>query len=551
MNTRTTKVLVSKERSPYLSFLGLLALGVVFVALVVPASVHARPEIGIMPVHVIYPASENQWVGVFIQEELTRQFTMSQQFSILPAEVMRYWYKKLKVSFDEKYQREHFHQMRLKILVVAGLQKVLKRTSLQIQVHTLHNNQVLQSSSQATHPWNPPDQFFTSLFAQLAKEHPALEKLQYHPQNFTWEGLKAFYNWKALLTQNTKPLDWSYQKQQLELLEFNDPSLKPLTQSTLAKLLISESTASQPLKVALLEQAEDALKNVLSLNTDDDEAHTLSALILYLKNEKNLAKAEVVVANAQNPYNGLAWVMYGITIGKRYEDGERFIQTGLKLYPFHLLVKSNIHPFYNLIPKLQSWISVEESAESQEYQQWIKEGQALFSQHQWKLAEDQFQKAHQAFPLQLEPQILTVRTFIQQNRYADALKLLNQLQEKYPENDQIVYYQGVIQEQLQYYTEAESYYRKALHLKAENPKTLLRLAAILVKTKRYEEAQSFLESLTRKYPTYVAGWGALGQLYKKLEMLDKAQAAFEEALRLDPENSKIQKNLEVIETQTD
>ena len=75
---------------------------------------------------------------------------------------------------------------------------------------------------------------------------------------------------------------------------------------------------------------------------------------------------------------------------------------------------------------------------------------------------------------------------------------------------------------------------------------MLRLSTLLIKTGKYEEAQSFLESLTRKYPDYTVGWWNLGFLYQKLDELESAEQALEEVVRLDPANTRVQAQLERI-----
>ena len=83
-------------------------------------------------------------------------------------------------------------------------------------------------------------------------------------------------------------------------------------------------------------------------------------------------------------------------------------------------------------------------------------------------------------------------------------------------------------------------------MEPENHRALLRLSTLLIKTGKYEEAQSFLESLTRKYPDYTVGWGNVSLLYQKLDELESAEQALEEVVRLDPANTRDQAQLERI-----
>ena len=72
----------------------------------------------------------------------------------------------------------------------------------------------------------------------------------------------------------------------------------------------------------------------------------------------------------------------------------------------------------------------------------------------------------------------------------------------------------------------------------------LRLGSVLIKLGKREEARSFLESLTQKFPEYSAAWWNLGIVYLHLGEIDLAEFAWEETLRLEPENSQVRVSLE-------
>lgn len=66
---------------------------------------------------------------------------------------------------------------------------------------------------------------------------------------------------------------------------------------------------------------------------------------------------------------------------------------------------------------------------------------------------------------------------------------------------------------------------------------------MLIRRKRYNEAQSFLESLTSKYPDYAVAWWNLGVLHRKLRQPKQAQQAWERALQVEPDNERIRSAL--------
>ena len=67
---------------------------------------------------------------------------------------------------------------------------------------------------------------------------------------------------------------------------------------------------------------------------------------------------------------------------------------------------------------------------------------------------------------------------------------------------------------------------------------------MLIKLWKRHEARSVLESLTRKYPIYSVAWWNLGIVYYQLGELQLAETAWEEALRLEPDNSQIRLRIE-------
>ena len=103
---------------------------------------------------------------------------------------------------------------------------------------------------------------------------------------------------------------------------------------------------------------------------------------------------------------------------------------------------------------------------------------------------------------------------------------------------------GYAHEKLKHHEKAESLYREVLHLKPEHHKALLRLGAVLIKLGKRQEARSFLESLTQKYPMYTVAWWNLGIIYYQLGELELAETAWEESLRLEPDNNQLRVRLE-------
>ncbi|MFZ9068944.1 MAG: tetratricopeptide repeat protein, partial [bacterium] len=118
--------------------------------------------------------------------------------------------------------------------------------------------------------------------------------------------------------------------------------------------------------------------------------------------------------------------------------------------------------------------------------------------------------------------------------------LMLELRDRFPKNDEVALYLGFSYEKQRDFNLAESLYRESLQLNPENPKSGLRLGTVLIKKGRYEDAKSFLESVTAKFPGYAVAWWNLGLLYRELGEMDQAKMALNTASQLDPNNLQIQ-----------
>ena len=176
----------------------------------------------------------------------------------------------------------------------------------------------------------------------------------------------------------------------------------------------------------------------------------------------------------------------------------------------------------------------------------MNEARELYAQGDWDQSKTMFQDASTLEPELAEAPLFLARIKIAKKDLKGAMRSLNALRKRFPEDAATLLYQGYVYELLKKFSNAEILYRKSLEMEPENHRAMLRLSTLLIKTGKYEEAQSFLESLTRKYPDYTVGWWNLGLLYQKLDELESAEQALEEVVRLDPANTRAQAQLERI-----
>lgn len=513
-----------------------------------------RPVLGIVPFQFAYPTKTFDWAGYFLQEALTHQMVLSRKFAPRSATTMQLWSQKLEIAAFEKVTANTLIKIGLQQLILGELQKVLEYASLRGTFFFLDQNQQFQQVSfQSTFAWGSVDEVIAALFQSLSKIAPSFSDFTPFPQGYQWESLEAFYYWKLQPKRALGSPEWQQYKEELEALLSHYPDIARLIYPELAALLLLEGT--QPvINDRLLKQAQDTIQEALRLDPKNDHHYALLSQIYYFQEDKQSAKSEAVIANAHNPQNAIAQILYGLTISRTPQEQEKHILGGLQKNPFlqefPLFADRNLAVYETMLPLLNSWDASSPKnpkISTNAYNTAMMAGQEYFSQKQWELAQKRFEQATVLQPQQLDPQLYLIRIALAQKQYKAALAPLSQLQEQFPENDRVLLYLGLTHERLKSFNEAEDLYRQVLFLKADHPQALLRLGTVLIKTKQYPEAQNYLDTLVRKYPDYSVGWWNLGLLYAQKKQWKKAETAVKEALRLDPNNSKIQKMLTTIQ----
>ena len=310
-------------------------------------------------------------------------------------------------------------------------------------------------------------------------------------------------------------------------------------------MLIIESRVLEPALVPALNSAETEILAAMKQYPDNSEHHTLLSLVHYLRREPLFAKQQANIANQLNPRDGMSLILYGLTIGQTPQAGDAYVKRGLKLYPFVTEPSTDgWQPYHVLIKDLEPWMIPALSEKTQSFEQLMHSGQQDYNARRWKEALQSFEDAAALQPLQPEPHLYLAKLRLVQQDPQSALLLLAKLRKKFPKHPEINLYLGYAHEKLNHLEKAETLYRQVLHLKPEHHKALLRLGAVLIKLGKRHEARSFLESLTRKYPIYSVAWWNLGIVYYQLGELQLAETAWEESLRLEPDNSQIRLRIE-------
>ena len=510
-----------------------------------PEIIHARKSVGVLSVNINYPSKGLDWLELFLREELSLQLQLADQFSVITPDTMYRWdqrhdEKGLILANLSNHDSTALSLLKPDKLLELSIQKVLNQVFVRWNLRSLSEKKYIDNN----HIWATPDKFVKGLLSDLEKDN-FFNKLVHFPQGYSWNGVRDFFQWKLKPIPSPNSEEWQKHKEELESLLFNYPSLGSSIKVCRAVMLIIESSVLNPAHVPSLVMAENDILAVIKEHPGNAEHHTLLSLIHYLRRDTFYAKQYANIAEKINPGNGMAMILYGLTIGKTPQEGTSFIKQGLRNYPF-VLEPSNLgwQPYHLLIRDLEPWLKNYDSEMVLNYEQLMLSGKDLYKDQRWNEALKFFEDASVLKPDHPEPALYLSKLKLAQNEVKSALLMLSKLQRKFPVDTEINLYLGYAHEKLKHHQKAEKLYRRVLYLKPEHHKALLRLGAVLIKLGKHGEARSFLENLTRKYPLYTVAWWNLGKVYLNFGELELAESAWKECLRLEPENNQVRIRLE-------
>ena len=513
--------------------------------LLYPEIINARQSVGILSVNINYPSKGLNWLKLFLREELSLQLQLADRFSVFTPDTMSRWNKRhiekglLQFNLSER-DSTAFTLLKPERLLELSIQKVLSQLYVRWDIRGINENKSIDNN----HVWATPDKLVEKFLSDLEGDS-FFGKLTHFPQGYSWNGVRSFFQWKLKPVPSPRSVEWNKHKEELESLFVNYPSLGSSIKVSRAMMLIIESSVSRPAHVPSLILAERDILAAIKLHPGNAEHHTLLSLIHYLRRDHLYAKKQANIAEKINPGNGMAMILYGLTIGNTPQAGTSFIKQGLRTYPF--VAEPNPlgwQPYHILVRDLEPWLVISDSEKVVNYDQLMLSGKKLFNDQRWNEARKFFEEAFVLRPDLPEPALYLARLNLNQNELNTALLKLSKLQSRFPKNSEIILYLGFANEKLKRHRNAEKLYRRVLYLKPEDHKALLRLGAVLIKLDKHGEARSFLESLTRKYPLYSVAWWNLGIVYLNFGEMELAEAAWQECLRLEPENNQVRIRLE-------
>mgnify|MGYP001406036594 CR=1 FL=1 len=517
--------------------------------LVAPWIIQARPIVGVIPVHISYPSNGLSWLGLFLQDELSLQIQMNDRVSVISPDSLTRWYNRLKNSDQSVTSFNELDILRLsKIkpnkLIKISVQKVLNQLSVTLIIKSYGETNSIKKIKNI-HPWLTPKKLISALIDDIRKGDKVFGEISFFHSEYTWKGIKSFYDWKQKLVPKINSFAWKEHKDELDALILMYPSLSARMRFSRAMLLILESSIIHPAHVPSLNSAEKDILAAMKVYPGNASHHCLLSLLYYLRKDKLFTKQQANIANKINPGNGLALILYGLTIGKSPKDGVSHIRKGLELYPFVGEPSyEGWQPYHLLVKDLEPWIKAPMSRKAQKYEQLLSYGRESYNSQIWPEARQAFEDASALEPTLAEPLIYLAKLELAEQDLESALSQLTKLEKRFPLNEEIKLYLGYSHEKLKNYDKSESLYHEILEMKPNHHKAMLRLGAVLIKRGKRYEARSFMESLTEKYPMYTVAWWNLGIVYYQLGQLKQAEYAWEESLRLEPDNNQMRIRLE-------
>jgi S1-C subfamily serine protease len=142
-----------------------------------------------------------------------------------------------------------------------------------------------------------------------------------------------------------------------------------------------------------------------------------------------------------------------------------------------------------------------------------------------------------------DPDFVAAENALQKDDAASALKLLNGIASKYPENDAFLFKLAAVYERLNLLDDAVQAYQRALKLEPTSGIGWTGLGGTLAKLKRFAEAEDAAKQAVKQSPDYGPAWVLLGKMYSEESRYADAATAFQKAAQLMPKDAEIWRSL--------
>ncbi|XP_004517548.1 transmembrane and TPR repeat-containing protein CG4050 [Ceratitis capitata] len=161
-----------------------------------------------------------------------------------------------------------------------------------------------------------------------------------------------------------------------------------------------------------------------------------------------------------------------------------------------------------------------------------------------------FNKAIELYP-EHEQALLNSAILLQERGGAEARQLsrarLFKVLDKDANNEKVYFNLGMLAMDEMNFDEAEQFFKRAIHLRADFRSALFNLALLLADANRPLDAVPYLNQLIRHHPEHIKGLILLGDIYiNHMKDLDAAEQCYHNILRYEPNNIQGLHNLCVV-----
>jgi len=136
-----------------------------------------------------------------------------------------------------------------------------------------------------------------------------------------------------------------------------------------------------------------------------------------------------------------------------------------------------------------------------------------------------------------------IKNYIRGKKYAQAIELCGVLLEDFPENTQVRYLRGILNQKIGNFQETIKDYNFLIEHKAGDTGILNNLGAIYAREKRYKEAVELFILAARENPDLAEAHDNLAQLFMQTNDYNGAIAEYNKVIALDPKNTNALYNL--------
>lgn len=155
------------------------------------------------------------------------------------------------------------------------------------------------------------------------------------------------------------------------------------------------------------------------------------------------------------------------------------------------------------------------------------------------------EKSAKAFsPFSADELIEKADNAYEEEDFVKALALLNEANEKAPNDDEILFKIAFILQKSGDNDEALKYYKQALEIDKKNPFTHNAMASIYRANKEFTSAKMHLNASLDIDPENSVTYYNYGNLFVDMEHIDEAKAMYEKALEINPEFDEAKEELE-------